>query len=71
MNISLSPFAPEKMVSRDGGSVVPSRVNLLICMLRRNLVLTYEIPPKFRDGVHLFIFKPSYVIVGSVPSLSA
>ena len=35
--------------------------------LRLNLVLTNEIPPNFRGGVHLFI--PPYAI-GSVPSLS-
>ena len=54
MNISLSPFAPENLASRDGfGS--PPRVCLLISILRLNLVLTYGIPPEFRGGVHLFI----------------
>ena len=33
----------------------PFRVSLLISILRRNLVLTYGIPPEFRGGVHLFI----------------
>ena len=52
MIFSLFPFAPE--VSRDGfGS--PSRVSLLISILRLNLVLTYAIPPEFRGGVYLFI----------------
>ena len=37
------------------GSAVPSRVSLLISILRLNLVLTYGIPPEFRGGVHLFI----------------
>ena len=37
------------------GSAVPSRVSLLISILRLNLVLTYGIPPDFRGGVHLFI----------------
>ena len=47
INISLFPFAPEKLVSRDGfGSSVPF-------ILRLNLVLTYGIPPDFRGGVHL------------------
>ena len=56
MNISLSPFAPESLVSRDGfGRPVPSRVSLLIPILRLNLVLTYGIPPEFRGGVHFFI----------------
>ena len=50
MNISLSVFAPENLVSRDGfGSTVP-----LISILRLNMVLTYGIPPEFRGGVHLF-----------------
>ena len=49
--ISLSAFAPENLVSRDGlGS--PSRVSLLISILRLNLMLTYGIPPEFRGGVH-------------------
>ena len=30
MNISLSPFAPEILVSRNGFSTIPSRVSLLI-----------------------------------------
>ena len=33
------------------GSAVPSRVSLLISILRLNLVLTYGIPPEFRGGV--------------------
>ena len=41
--------------SRETGSAVPSRVSLLISILRLNLVLTYEIPPEFRGGIHLFI----------------
>ena len=50
MNISLSAFVPENLVSRDRfGS--PSRVSLLISILRLNLVLTYGIPPEFRGGV--------------------
>ena len=55
-NISLSAFAPE-IWSRETGSVVPSRVSLLILILRLNLVLTYEIPLEFRGGVHLFMLK--------------
>ena len=30
-----------------------SRVSLLISILRLNMVLTYEIPPESRGGVHL------------------
>ena len=41
--------------SRETDSAVPSRVSLLISILRLNLVLTYGIPPEFRGGVHLFI----------------
>ena len=41
--------------SRETGLAVPSRVSLLISILRLNLVLTYGIPPDFRGGVHLFI----------------
>ena len=41
--------------SRETGSAVPSRVSLLISILRLDLVLTYGIPPEYRGGVHLFI----------------
>ena len=41
--------------SCETGSAVPSRVNLLIPILRLNLVRTYGIPPEFRGGVHLFV----------------
>ena len=44
------------MWSRETGSAVPSRVSLLISILRLNRVLTYGIPPEFRGGVHLFIY---------------
>ena len=54
--------------SRETGSAVPSRVSLLISILRLNLVLTYGIPPEFRGGVH-YIFKPPHAI-GSVPNSS-
>ena len=37
--------------SCETGSAVPSRVRLLISILRLNLVLTYGIPPEFRGGV--------------------
>ena len=47
--ISLSPFAPEKLISRHGFGRVPSRVSLLISILGLNLVLTYGIPPDIRD----------------------
>ena len=41
--------------SRETGLAVPSRVGLFISILKLNLMLTYGIPPDFRDGVHLFI----------------
>ena len=37
--------------SRETGSAVPSRVSLLISILRLNVVLTYRISPEFRGGV--------------------
>ena len=40
---------------REMGSVVASRVSLLIAILRLNMVLPNWIPPEFRGGVHLFI----------------
>ena len=46
-----------KVWSRETGSAVPSRVSLLISILRLNRVLTYYgIPFEFRGGVHLFIY---------------
>ena len=51
MDISLSPFAPEHLVSRDRfGSPVPSGISLLIFILKLNLVLSYGVPPEFRDA---------------------
>ena len=42
--------------SRETGSAAPSRVSLLISILRLNLALTYcVVPPDFRGGVYLFI----------------
>ena len=50
--MSLSPFAPENLISRDGFG---NCVSLLISILRLNLMLTYGIPPDFRGGVLFFI----------------
>ena len=47
------PRACLRIWSRETGSAVPSRVSLLIFILRLNLVLTYGIPTEFRGGVHL------------------
>ena len=44
--------------SRETGSAVPSRVSLVISVLRLNLVLTYGIPPEFRGSVHLLSLNP-------------
>ena len=49
------PRSRLRIWSRETGSAVPSRVSLLISILRLNLVLTYGIPPEFRVGVYLFI----------------
>ena len=49
------PRACLRIWSRETGSAVPSRVSLLISILRLNLVLTYGIPPEFRGGVHILI----------------
>ena len=53
INISLSAFVPEKLVSRDGfGSPVPRRPAHLHTQAESG---AYGIPPQFRGGVHLFI----------------
>ena len=54
--VCFCPCSRLRIWSRETGSAVPSRVSLLIFILRLNLVLTYEIPPEFRGGVHLFIY---------------
>ena len=46
------PRSRLRIWSRETGSAGPSRVSLLISILRLNLVLTYGIPPEFRGGVH-------------------
>ena len=48
------PRSRLRIWSRKTGSAVPSRVSLLISILRLNLVLTYGIPPEFRGGAHFF-----------------
>ena len=70
MNISLSAFAPENLVSRDGFSAVPSCVSLLISILKLNLVLTYGIPPESSATASIYLFKPPYA-TGPTPSLSS
>ena len=48
------PRSRLRIWSRETGSAVPSRVSLLISILRPNIVLAYGIPPEFRGGVHLW-----------------
>ena len=45
------PYSRQRIWSRERGSAVPSRINLLIFIPRLNLVLTYGILPEFRGGV--------------------
>ena len=54
MNISLSPFAPENFVSRDGFGV-QSRVSLLISILKTESCAYSRDSSRFPRGVHLFI----------------
>ena len=58
------PVRALRIWSRETSSVVPSRVSLLISILRLNLVLTYGISAT----ASIYPFKPLYAI-GSVPSL--
>ena len=64
------PRSRLRIWSREKASAVPSRVSLLISILRLNLVLTYGISfsrvPRRRP---FYLFKPPCAI-GSVPSLS-
>ena len=63
---SLSPFAPENLVSRDRfGSPVPRQPANLHIQAGSG---AYIIPPEFRRPLIIY-FKPPYAI-GSVPSLS-
>ena len=68
MNITLSPFAPENLISRDGfGSSVPRQPAHLHTQAESDTYLRdLSRVPRQRS---LLFFKPPYVI-GSVPSLS-
>ena len=61
-----SPGSRLRIWSRETGSAVPSRVSLLISILRQNLVLTGFLTSSAVASIYLF--KLSYAI-GSVPSL--
>ena len=49
------PRSCPRIWPREEGSAVPSRVSLLISILRLNMVLIYEILPEFRGGVRLCV----------------
>ena len=63
------PCACLRIWSRKTGSAVPSRVSLVISILRLNMVLSYGIPPRVPRRRPFIYLKPPYAI-GSVPSLS-
>ena len=67
MNIFLSPFAPETVVSRDGFDRSVPRHPAHSPHSRLNLALTHGILPDFR-AASIYLFKPPYAI-GPVPSL--
>ena len=50
---SLSPFAPENLVSRDGFGRFRPAPACSFSALRLNLVLPYRILPAFHDGIHV------------------
>ena len=50
------PHSRLRIWSRETDSAVPSRISLLISVIRLNLVLTYEIPPVFHGGFHVFVY---------------
>ena len=52
LNREKVPHSRLRILSREMGSAVMSRVRLPISM---NLLLTNGIPPDFRGGVHLFV----------------
>ena len=66
--IFLCPRSCLRIWSREMVSAVPSRVSLLISILRLNLVLTGFLPSS--EAASLYLFKPPYAI-GSVPCLSS
>ena len=69
INIPLSPFAPENLVSRDGfGSPVPRQPAHLHTQAESGACLLKGSLPS-SAAASIYLLKPSYVI-GSVPSLS-
>ena len=64
------PRSRLRIWSRETDSGVPSRVSLLISILRLKMVLTYGISPEFCGGVHFLFLTPirhriSPVFIGS------
>ena len=55
---NLPPFAPERLVSRDGFDLLYPASARSVSTLGLNLMLTHEISPAFRDGVR-FILRQS------------
>ena len=55
MIVSLSPFEPENLISRDGFSCPIPRQPGSFSILRLNLVLTHGITTNFCGGVHIII----------------
>ena len=51
MNISLPPFAPENLVSRDGFGCPVPRQSAHLHTQAESGAFTYGIPPDFRGGV--------------------
>ena len=66
-SFSLSPLAPESLVSRDRLAVPSPASACSFSTLRLDLVLTHGIPPAFLHGVHFLILSTA---IWSVPSLS-
>ena len=60
MIFSMSPIAPDTLVSRTGSAVPRSASARSSSTVRLNLVLAHGIPPAFSDGVH---FKVVVVVV--------
>ena len=64
---SLSPFAPENLVSRDKFvRRVPRQATNSPHSVKLNLVLTGRILPAFRDGVHSFNINMKEHISGTI-----
>ena len=54
----LSPFAPENLVARESGSVVPSRVSLAVLHTQVESGTSSRDSSRFRNGVHIICLQP-------------